>query len=192
MIEVNDISKQYNNVEALQHVSFSVDKGEIFGLIGPDGAGKTSLFRILATLILPDAGTATVDGYDAVKGMKEIRKRLGYMPGKFSLYQDLSVEENLEFFASLFGTTMKEEYNQIKAIYSQIEPFRKRRAGALSGGMKQKLALSCALVHKPSILLLDEPTTGVDPVSRKEFWEILTTLKEQGITIVVATPYLDS
>lgn len=191
MIEVNDISKQYNNVEALQHVSFSVDKGEIFGLIGPDGAGKTSLFRILATLILPDAGTATVDGYDAVKGMKEIRKRLGYMPGKFSLYQDLSVEENLEFFASLFGTTMKEEYNQIKAIYSQIEPFRKRRAGALSGGMKQKLALSCALVHKPSILLLDEPTTGVDPVSRKEFWEILTTLKEQGITIVVATPYLD-
>lgn len=191
MIEVNDISKQYNNVEALQHVSFSVDKGEIFGLIGPDGAGKTSLFRILATLILPDAGTATVDGYDVVKGMKEIRKRLGYMPGKFSLYQDLSVEENLEFFASLFGTTMKEEYNQIKAIYSQIEPFRKRRAGALSGGMKQKLALSCALVHKPSILLLDEPTTGVDPVSRKEFWEILTTLKEQGITIVVATPYLD-
>ena len=191
MIEVNDISKQYNKVEALQHVSFSVDKGEIFGLIGPDGAGKTSLFRILATLILPDAGTATVDGYDVVKGMKEIRKRLGYMPGKFSLYQDLSVEENLEFFASLFGTTMKEEYNQIKAIYSQIEPFRKRRAGALSGGMKQKLALSCALVHKPSILLLDEPTTGVDPVSRKEFWEILTTLKEQGITIVVATPYLD-
>lgn len=191
MIEVNDISKQYNNVEALQHVSFSIDKGEIFGLIGPDGAGKTSLFRILATLILPDAGTATVDGYDAVKGMKEIRKRVGYMPGKFSLYQDLSVEENLEFFASLFETTVKEEYNHIKAIYSQIEPFRKRRAGALSGGMKQKLALSCALVHKPSILLLDEPTTGVDPVSRKEFWEILTTLKEQGMTIVVATPYLD-
>lgn len=191
MIEVNDISKQYNNVEALQHVSFSIDKGEIFGLIGPDGAGKTSLFRILATLILPDAGTATVDGYDAVKGMKEIRKRVGYMPGKFSLYQDLSVEENLEFFASLFETTVKEEYNHIQAIYSQIEPFRKRRAGALSGGMKQKLALSCALVHKPSILLLDEPTTGVDPVSRKEFWEILTTLKEQGMTIVVATPYLD-
>lgn len=202
-IEVHDISKQYGKVEALRHVSFSVEKGEIFGLIGPDGAGKTSLFRILATLILPDAmsadgkaaektmGAATVEGYDVVKNMREIRKRVGYMPGKFSLYQDLSVEENLNFFATLFGTTVAEEYDHIKAIYSQIEPFRKRKAGALSGGMKQKLALSCALVHKPSILLLDEPTTGVDPVSRKEFWDMLGTLKERGITIVVATPYLD-
>ena len=181
MIEVNDISKRYGKVEALRHVSFTVDEGEIFGLIGPDGAGKTSLFRILATLILPDGGGATVAGFDIVKGMKEIRKRVGYMPGKFSLYQDLSVEENLEFFATLFGTTVKAEYDHIKAIYSQIEPFRKRKAGALSGGMKQKLALSCALVHKPSILLLDEPTTGVDPVSRKEFWEMLATLKEQEI-----------
>lgn len=203
-IWVHDISKRYGKVEALRHVSFSVDKGEIFGLIGPDGAGKTSLFRILATLILPDAmptatgkssdkkmGTAMVEGFDVVKDMKEIRKRVGYMPGKFSLYQDLSVEENLNFFATLFGTTVEAEYDQIKAIYSQIEPFRKRKAGALSGGMKQKLALSCALVHKPSILLLDEPTTGVDPVSRKEFWDMLGTLKERGITIVVATPYLD-
>lgn len=202
-IEVHDISKRYGKVEALRHVSFSVEKGEIFGLIGPDGAGKTSLFRILATLILPDAmsadgkaaektmGAATVEGYDVVKNMREIRKRVGYMPGKFSLYQDLSVEENLNFFATLFGTTVAEEYDHIKAIYSQIEPFRKRKAGALSGGMKQKLALSCALVHKPSILLLDEPTTGVDPVSRKEFWDMLGTLKERGITIVVATPYLD-
>ncbi len=203
MIEVEDISKRYGKVKALSHVSFSVEEGEIFGLIGPDGAGKTTLFHILATLILPDevkadgstsnpsAGTATVDGFDVVKGMKEIRKRVGYMPGKFSLYEDLSVEENLEFFATLFGTTVKAEYDHIKAIYSQIEPFRKRKAGALSGGMKQKLALSCALVHQPSILLLDEPTTGVDPVSRKEFWEMLATLKKQGMTIVVATPYLD-
>jgi len=190
-IEVNDISKRYGKVEALRSIGFSVDEGEIFGLIGPDGAGKTSLFRILATLLLPDTGVASVDGFDVVKGMKEIRKRVGYMPGKFSLYQDLSVEENLEFFATLFGTTVEAEYDHIKAIYSQIEPFRKRKAGALSGGMKQKLALSCALVHKPSVLLLDEPTTGVDPVSRKEFWEMLATLKEQGMTIVVATPYLD-
>ncbi len=179
-------------MEALRHVSFSVEKGEIFGLIGPDGAGKTSLFRILATLILPEkGGMATVEGFDVVKDMKKIRKRVGYMPGKFSLYQDLSVEENLNFFATLFGTSVEAEYDHIKAIYSQIEPFRKRKAGALSGGMKQKLALSCALVHKPSILLLDEPTTGVDPVSRKEFWDMLGTLKERGITIVVATPYLD-
>ncbi len=190
-IIVDNISKRYGKVEALRGVSFSVDKGEIFGLIGPDGAGKTTLFRILATLILADEGTAKVEGFDVVKGMRGIRKLTGYMPGKFSLYQDLSVEENLKFFATLFGTTVEAEYDNIKAIYSQIEPFRKRKAGALSGGMKQKLALSCALVHKPSILLLDEPTTGVDPMSRKEFWDMLTTLRERGITIVVATPYLD-
>ena len=190
-IDVNGVSKLYGKVEALRNVSFSVDKGEIFGLIGPDGAGKTTLFRILATLILADEGTAHVEGFDVVKGMREIRKLTGYMPGKFSLYQDLSVEENLEFFATLFGTTVEAEYDNVKAIYSQIEPFRKRKAGALSGGMKQKLALSCALIHKPSILLLDEPTTGVDPVSRKEFWDMLATLRKRGITIVVATPYLD-
>ncbi len=191
VIVVQGVSKRYGKVKALRNVSFSVDKGEVFGLIGPDGAGKTSLFRILATLILPDEGAATVEGFDVVKGMKAIRKLTGYMPGKFSLYQDLTVEENLKFFATLFGTTVEAEYDSVKAIYSQIEPFRKRRAGALSGGMKQKLALSCALIHKPSILLLDEPTTGVDPVSRKEFWDMLSTLKERGITIVVATPYLD-
>ena len=190
-IVVNGISKRYGKVEALRNVSFSVDKGEIFGLIGPDGSGKTSLFRILATLILADEGTATVEGLDVVRGMREIRKLTGYMPGKFALYQDLSVEENLEFFATLFGTTVEAEYDNVKAIYSQIEPFKKRKAGALSGGMKQKLALSCALIHKPSILLLDEPTTGVDPVSRKELWNMLGTLRERGITIVVATPYLD-
>ncbi len=194
-ISVQHVSKHYNKVEALRDVSFSVGKGEIFGLIGPDGAGKTTLFRILATLILPDkkasSASVSVDGFDAVREMGEIRKRVGYMPGKFSLYQDLSVEENLTFFATLFGTTVEAEYDHIKAIYSQIEPFKTRKAGALSGGMKQKLALSCALVHKPSILLLDEPTTGVDPVSRKEFWDMLETLKERGITIVVATPYLD-
>ncbi len=194
-ISVQHVSKHYNKVEALRDVSFSVGKGEIFGLIGPDGAGKTTLFRILATLTLPDkkasSASVSVDGFDAVREMGEIRKRVGYMPGKFSLYQDLSVEENLTFFATLFGTTVEAEYDHIKAIYSQIEPFKTRKAGALSGGMKQKLALSCALVHKPSILLLDEPTTGVDPVSRKEFWDMLETLKERGITIVVATPYLD-
>ncbi len=191
VIDVRGISKRYGKVRALTDVSFSVDKGEIFGLIGPDGSGKTSLFRILATLILADEGTAMVEGYDVVKGMRDIRKLTGYVPGKFSLYQDLSVEENLEFFATLFGTTVEAEYDNVKAIYSQIEPFKKRKAGALSGGMKQKLALSCALIHRPSILLLDEPTTGVDPVSRKEFWDMLATLRERGITIVVATPYLD-
>ena len=191
MISVNDISKRYGRVEALKGVTFSVSKGEVFGLIGPDGAGKTSLFRILATLLLPDGGGATVDGHDVIRGMKEVRRRVGYMPGKFSLYQDLTVEENLQFFATLFGTTVEEGYDCIKAIYSQIEPFRKRKAGALSGGMKQKLALSCALVHQPSVLLLDEPTTGVDPVSRKELWNMLGTLRERGITIVAATPYLD-
>lgn len=190
-IEVNGISKSYGRVQALQDVSFSVSKGEVFGLIGPDGAGKTSLFRILCTLLLPDKGTASVDGFDVVAKMKEIRRRVGYMPGKFSLYQDLTVRENLEFFATLFGTTVDEGYDSIKAIYSQIERFNDRKAGALSGGMKQKLALSCALVHQPSVLFLDEPTTGVDPVSRKEFWEMLATLKERDITIVASTPYLD-
>ena len=190
-IEVRNISKRYGKVQALSDVSFSVEWGEVFGLIGPDGAGKTSLFRILCTLLLPDAGTASVDGFDVVHQMTEIRKRVGYMPGRFSLYQDLTVEENLEFFATLFGTTIDEGYDSIKAIYSQIERFKDRKAGALSGGMKQKLALSCALVHQPSVLFLDEPTTGVDPVSRKEFWEMLSMLRERGITIVASTPYLD-
>ncbi len=190
-IEVNHISKSYGAVKALDDVSFTVGKGEVFGLIGPDGAGKTSMYRILCSLLLPENGSATVDGFDVVRQMQEIRKRVGYMPGKFSLYQDLTVEENLEFFATLFGTTIREGYDTIKAIYSQIERFKNRRAGALSGGMKQKLALSCALVHQPSVLFLDEPTTGVDPVSRKELWEMLSTLKERGITIVASTPYLD-
>ncbi|MGP1544722.1 MAG: ATP-binding cassette domain-containing protein [Prevotella intermedia] len=190
-IEVNSISKHYGKVQALRDVSFSVGKGEVFGLIGPDGAGKTSMYRILCSLLLPDAGTATVDGYDVVSQMKEIRKRVGYMPGKFSLYQDLTVEENLKFFATLFNTTVEENYDSIKAIYSQLERFKNRRAGALSGGMKQKLALCCALVHQPSVLFLDEPTTGVDPVSRTEFWEILAQLKARDITIVASTPYLD-
>ena len=190
-ISVAGVSKNYGKVKALQNVSFSVAKGEVFGLIGPDGAGKTSLFRILCTLLLPDEGMAAVDGFDVVKQMKDIRRRVGYMPGKFSLYQDLTVEENLTFFATLFGTTVEEGYDSIRAIYSQIERFKDRKAGALSGGMKQKLALSCALVHQPSVLFLDEPTTGVDPVSRKEFWEMLGTLKERGITIVASTPYLD-
>ncbi|MBR2101833.1 MAG: ABC transporter ATP-binding protein [Prevotella sp.] len=190
-IEVNTVSKSYGRVKALSRVSFTVGRGEIFGLIGPDGSGKTSLFRILCTLLLPDEGTATVDGLDVVKQMKAIRRRVGYMPGSFSLYQDLTVEENLKFFATLFGTTVAEGYDNIKAIYSQIERFKDRKAGALSGGMKQKLALSCALVHKPSVLFLDEPTTGVDPVSRKEFWDMLAMLRERGITIVASTPYLD-
>ncbi|MBR1732877.1 MAG: ABC transporter ATP-binding protein [Alloprevotella sp.] len=190
-IEVNHISKSYGKVKALQDVSFSVQKGEVFGLIGPDGAGKTTLFRILCTLLLPDAGQATVEGFDTVRQMREIRRRVGYMPGRFSLYEDLTVRENLEFFATLFGTTVEEGYDSIKAIYSQIERFADRKAGALSGGMKQKLALSCALVHQPSVLFLDEPTTGVDPVSRKELWDMLGMLKERDITIMAATPYLD-
>ena len=190
-IEVKGISKSYGRVKALDAVSFTVGKGEVFGLIGPDGAGKTSMYRILCSLLLPDSGSATVDGFDVVSQMKEIRARVGYMPGRFSLYQDLTVEENLQFFATLFGTTIEEGYDSIKAIYSQIERFKDRRAGALSGGMKQKLALSCALVHSPSVLFLDEPTTGVDPVSRKELWEMLLMLKERGITIVASTPYLD-
>ena len=190
-IEVNNISKHYGKVKALQNVSFSVGEGEIFGLIGPDGAGKTSMYRILCSLLLPNEGSASVCGYDVVNGMKEVRKRVGYMPGRFSLYQDLTVEENLKFFATLFNTTVEENYDSIKAIYSQIERFKTRRAGALSGGMKQKLALCCALVHKPQVLFLDEPTTGVDPVSRKEFWEILAHLKERNITIIASTPYID-
>ena len=172
-------------------ISFDVNRAEIFGIIGPDGAGKTTLFRILTTLILAESGTAAIDGFDVVKDYKEIRKRVGYMPGRFSLYQDLTVEENLEFFATVFNTSIEENYELVKDIYIQIEPFKKRRAGKLSGGMKQKLALSCALIHKPSVLFLDEPTTGVDPVSRKEFWGMLQKLREQGITILVSTPYMD-
>lgn len=190
-IVVHNVSKSYGKVKALDDVSFSVGKGEVFGLIGPDGAGKTSMFRILCTLLVPDNGKATVDGFDTVKQMTDIRCRVGYMPGRFSLYQDLTVRENLEFFATLFGTTVEEGYDSISAIYSQIERFKDRKAGALSGGMKQKLALCCALVHQPSVLFLDEPTTGVDPVSRKEFWEMLATLKQRGITILASTPYLD-
>lgn len=190
-IEVNSISKTYGDKSALLNVTFDVDKGEVFGLIGPDGAGKTTLFRIMATLLLPDSGTISIDGINAVTEMKKIRQRVGYMPGTFSLYQDLTVEENLKFFADLFNTTVEKGYDAIKDIYSQIEPFKDRKAGALSGGMKQKLALSCALIHQPSILFLDEPTTGVDPVSRKELWQMLSTLKNNNITIVAATPYLD-
>lgn len=190
-ISVENISRSYGKVKALESVSFNVEYGEIFGIIGPDGAGKTTLFRILTTLLLPDSGIAKVDGFDVVKEYKKIRNKVGYMPGRFSLYQDLSVEENLTIFASVFNTSIKENYHLIKDIYQQIEPFKKRRAGALSGGMKQKLALCCALIHKPSVLFLDEPTTGVDPVSRKEFWNMLKKLKEQGITILVSTPYMD-
>lgn len=193
-VEVHSIIKTYGKkkeVLALNNISFTVPKGELFGIIGPDGAGKTSLFRILTTLLLADSGTASVDGLDVVKDYKAIRKTVGYMPGRFSLYPDLSVEENLNFFATIFNTTVKENYDLIKDIYSQIEPFKERRAGKLSGGMKQKLALSCALIHRPSVLFLDEPTTGVDAVSRKEFWEMLKGLKQQGITILVSTPYMD-
>ncbi len=192
-VVVNNIHKTYNKdtVVAVDNVSFSVEKGEIFGLIGPDGAGKTSIFRILTTLLLPDGGTASVNGHDVVKDYKEIRKKVGYMPGRFSLYQDLSVEENLNFFATVFNTTIKENYDLIKDIYVQIEPFKNRRAGKLSGGMKQKLALCCALIHRPVVLFLDEPTTGVDTVSRKEFWDMLKRLKQEGITILVSTPYMD-
>ncbi len=185
------ILKSYGNVKALDGVSFNVGHGETFGIIGPDGAGKSTLFRILASLLVPDSGRALVEGFDTVADYRQVRKIIGYMPGKFSLYQDLTVEENLQFFATLFGTTIEENYHLIKDIYSQIEPFRHRMAGKLSGGMKQKLALSCALIHKPKVLFLDEPTTGVDPVSRKEFWDMLAKLKDDGITILVSTPYMD-
>lgn len=190
-ISVKNISKSYNKNIAVANISLEVIQGEIFGLIGPDGAGKTTLFRILTTLLLADTGTATVGGYDVIKDYKAIRNTVGYMPGKFSLYQDLTVEENLRFFATIFGTTIEENYDLIKDIYIQIEPFKTRKAGALSGGMKQKLALCCALIHKPTVLFLDEPTTGVDPVSRKEFWEMLKRLQQKGITILVSTPYMD-
>lgn len=191
---VENISKKYGKkkeIVAVDDVSFSVNRGELFGIIGPDGAGKTSLFRMLTTLLLPDNGFAKVDGFDIVKDYKTIRKNVGYMPGKFSLYQDMTIEENLNFFATIFNTSIDENYHLIKDIYVQIEKFKDRRAGKLSGGMKQKLALCCALIHKPTVLFLDEPTTGVDPVSRKEFWEMLKKLKEQNITIVVSTPYMD-
>jgi ABC-type multidrug transport system ATPase subunit len=194
-VEVKNIKKSFTKekklVTALHDISFEVNRGELFGLIGPDGAGKTTLFRILTTLMLANSGEAKVDGFDVMNDFKEIRKRVGYMPGKFSLYQDLSVQENLSFFATLFNTTIEENYHLIKDIYIQIEKFKDRKAGALSGGMKQKLALSCALIHKPSVLFLDEPTTGVDAVSRKEFWELLRQLQQQQITIVVSTPYMD-
>ena len=190
-VSVRNIKKSYGKTVALNDLSFDVGRGELFGIIGPDGAGKTTLFRILATLLLANEGTAVVDGFDVVRDYKAIRQRVGYMPGRFSLYQDLTVEENLAFFASVFGTTIRENYHLIEDIYKQIEPFRKRRAGNLSGGMKQKLALCCALIHKPSVLFLDEPTTGVDPVSRKEFWQMLHRLQEQEITILVSTPYMD-
>jgi ABC-2 type transport system ATP-binding protein len=192
-VVLNQIRKTYHNNEvvAVDDVSFSVEHGELFGLIGPDGAGKTSIFRMLTTLLLPDGGKASANGFDVVEDYKEIRASVGYMPGKFSLYQDLTVEENLNFFATIFNTSIEENYDLIKEIYVQIEPFKKRRAGKLSGGMKQKLALCCALIHRPTVLFLDEPTTGVDTVSRKEFWQMLKRLKEQGITILVSTPYMD-
>lgn len=192
-VVVQNISKSYNkgSVQALSDISFSVKKGELFGLIGPDGAGKTTLFRILTTLLLADDGIASVNNSDVVNDYKSIRRKVGYMPGKFSLYQDLTVEENLNFFAAIFNTTVKENYGLIKDIYVQLEPFKTRRAGNLSGGMKQKLALCCALIHRPAVLFLDEPTTGVDSVSRKEFWDMLKRLKKEGITILVSTPYMD-
>ena len=192
---IDHIVKSYttkkDQVVAVNDISFEAEQGELFGIIGPDGAGKTSLFRIMATLLVQDTGKALIDGFDTIKDYKAIRQRIGYMPGRFSLYQDLSIEENMNFFATIFNTTTKENYDLVKDIYSQIEPFKDRRAGKLSGGMKQKLALSCALIHRPSVLLLDEPTTGVDAVSRKEFWEMLKNLKRQGITILVSTPYMD-
>ncbi|MBP6064009.1 MAG: ABC transporter ATP-binding protein [Bacteroidales bacterium] len=190
-VVVDNVKKCYGQVIALKGVSFSAHKGEIFGLIGPDGSGKSTLFKIMTTLLLPDSGTVEVAGYDVLKDYAEIRNIIGYMPSKFSLYKDLSVEENMKFFATLFKTTIQENYYLVKDIYSQIEPFKKRKARNLSGGMKQKLALSCALIHKPSVLFLDEPTTGVDPVSRKDLWTMLKKLSEQEITIIVSTPYMD-
>lgn len=194
-IEVKQLSKSYKNgkqeVVAIKDLNFTVKENELFGIIGPDGAGKTTLFRILSTLLNPDSGTAFVLGLDTKTDYKSIRKKIGYMPGRFSLYQDLTVEENLEFFATIFNTSIRQNYDLIEPIYKQIEPFKNRKAGALSGGMKQKLALSCALIHKPEVLFLDEPTTGVDPVSRKEFWEMLANLKSFGLSILVSTPYMD-
>jgi ABC-type multidrug transport system ATPase subunit len=191
MVAIENIHKTFGLTTALSGVRFEVAEGELFGLIGPDGAGKTTLFRILVTLLVPDRGTATVDDLDVVRDVRALRRRLGYMPGRFSLYPDLTVEENLTFFASVFGTTAAANYDWIRPIYEQLEPFRHRRAGALSGGMKQKLALSCALVHRPRVLVLDEPTTGVDAVSRAEFWENLAVMKDSGVTILVSTPYMD-
>lgn len=190
-VVIENISKSYGDVLAVDDVSLNIENGEIFGFIGPDGAGKTSLFRMLTTLLIPDKGKASVEGFDIIKDYKKIRSAVGYMPGRFSLYQDLTVEENLHFFAAVFGTTIQENYNLIKDIYVMLEPFKNRKAGKLSGGMKQKLALCCALIHKPKILFLDEPTTGVDPVSRNEFWDMLANLKKEGITIAVSTPYMD-
>ena len=194
MISVSDISKSFGKkgeIKALSHINMEVREGELFGLLGPDGAGKTTLFRIVTTLMLPDSGLVTVGGYNVVKDFKILRSKLGYMPGRFSLYQDLTVAENLTFYASIFNTTIEANYHLIRDIYVQLEPFKARRAGALSGGMKQKLALCCALIHKPEVLVLDEPTTGVDAVSRKEFWQMLRRLKDEGITILVSTPYMD-
>lgn len=191
VIESTDISKAFGSTKALNDITFSVDESEIFGFIGPDGAGKTTLFRIIATLLRPDKGELKVLGMDCIAGFKELRKNIGYMPGRFSLYQDLTVEENLNFYATVFGTTVKKNYDLISDIYSHIEPFKKRLAGKLSGGMKQKLALSCALIHKPKLLILDEPTTGVDAVSRSEFWAMLARLRQHDITIIVSTPYMD-
>ena len=191
MIKISNLEKSYGDLKALKGISLEVEKGELFGLIGPDGAGKTTLMRILVTLLLPDGGSAALDGLDVVADFRKIRKMVGYMPGRFSLYQDLTVEENLQFFATVFGGTIAANYHLIKDIYVQIEPFKNRPAGKLSGGMKQKLALSCSLIHAPKVLILDEPTTGVDAVSRKEFWEMLNNLRHQGITILVSTPYMD-
>ncbi|HOF20327.1 MAG TPA: ABC transporter ATP-binding protein [Bacteroidales bacterium] len=191
IIEAQGIGKSFGDTEALKNISFEVNRGEIFGFIGPDGAGKTTLFRIITTLLLPDAGRMTVMGLDCKTGYRELRRNIGYMPGRFSLYHDLTVEENLNFYATVFGTTVRKNYDLIRDVYSHIEPFRKRLAGKLSGGMKQKLALSCALIHKPGLLVLDEPTTGVDAVSRSEFWEMLNRLREENITIIASTPYMD-
>ena len=191
MIEIIEITKKYEDHVALDSVSLHVDKGELFGVIGPDGAGKSTLFRIITSLLIPDEGIATVKDLDVVKDFRAIRKIIGYMPGRFSLYQDLTVEENLQFYATVFGTDIKTNYDLIKDIYSHIEPFKNRLAGKLSGGMKQKLALSCALIHRPEVLVLDEPTTGVDAVSRKEFWEMLKKIQKEGITVIVSTPYMD-
>ena len=191
MVTAEQINRKFGRTEALNDISFEVGRGELYGIIGPDGAGKTTLFRILTTLLLADSGRATVDGLDVVRDFRELRKRIGYMPGKFSLYQDLTVEENLKVFATVFDTTIERNYDLIRDIYQHIEPFRNRRAGALSGGMKQKLALCCALIHKPTVLFLDEPTTGVDPISRKELWDMLLRLKKEHITILVSTPYMD-